>query len=301
MKTSVQILGRKLREQWVEVLVEEGSEDSEVVRLKFAELPDTEFEALEAQFRGRLIATGRLLKETDELEEKYRAELPPDEKGKALAYAQRDKVKEFKGSLDALKEIRREVVSKVVIGHRPDDFQLTDLPMSEEKDLWAQLAPQLLEYGFTQDQLDQGALTGYLDVPFMFAEWDYERGSEVIKKKGAGESTIRFYEKSRSGGALLNSICNAVLKWHKLELKSAAQVKAALADARLAKRQQLVRISNLLAQGFVKQDRGEFLKSLPSHIFETVVAMLLENSKEILIKLNGQEVPPVGQGSPQKG
>lgn len=283
MRASIQILSKKLREQWVEVLASEGDENSEVVRLKFRELPDTEFDALDAQYRGRLLAFSKVIKKTNELEEELKLSLPPGEKGKALTLAQSQQLSEFKGSLEAMREIRREVVSKVVIDHNPEDFELTDLPMpGEDLDLWEEAKKALAEeYGFTEEELAAAVTAGYLPFTFRGATWEYETKGQIKQMAGAHPDTVRFYEKIKPSAALLNSICNAVFYWHRLNLKNAKEQKAALREARLIYMQQGMRIDTLVKAGVFTPERGAILKGLSPDTFEIVLSMFIETTQSL--------------------
>lgn len=303
-KRSIQILSRKPRTQEVSLLVEEGNEASEVVRVTFKELPDSEFESLEAQYRGRLSVFARFFRETEELEEKLRAELPESEQGKEMQLAQQQSKVRFNNLLESLNEMRREIVTKVVIGHSAEDFEFSDLPTPEDpEDLRAEVAAILADFSVEEADIQEAFKVGYIRLPFKPLSWEHERRGTTVLMPGAHPETVRMYERFKPGGKLLHSICNAAISWHKLNLKSAESIKADLKNRRLKHREQAFRIAELERLGVLSIEGKEFLQGLEPDDFEQTVKIIsvaisgtlskfkveaLQAQPPVLLSINGE-------------
>lgn len=280
MKRSIQILSKKPRQEEVSVMAEEGNEASAVVRVTFKEIPEAEFDSLEGQLRGRVVALGQFLREAAKIEGDLKEALEASQQGRELALTQQQTVVKFKNLSESLDDMRREIVSKVVIGHRPEDFELTDLPLpTDPEELKAEVEALLADdYGASQDDIRQAFEVGAYLLPFRGAAWQYESRGTVREMPGAHPLTIRAYEKFQQGGKLLRSLCNAALQWHRLNLKSAETLKAELVTSRVSHRAQAQRLNSLLKAGLLKPERAQFLLSLDVETFDQVVTVLVEAS-----------------------
>lgn len=300
MKFHFDVLSKKAREEWVTVLAEENSENSDMVRVKFREIPEAEFSVLEATFAGAVGAVGRLAREITGYETKIHQERTTTGAAQVKTLSELKLLiagyREAKAELQAL---RREIVGKTIVDHDPEFFELDHLPF-EGDELAEEARATLLSLGFGIAEIEQAFRDGFIRTPFEASSWVYGEGQQAKTLVCASEETIRRYERLRPDAQLLNSLCNAVFSWHRLALKPAAQKKEDLREARLKRTRQAEKAMVFVKNNLVGEHRLSALINLPAEVFQLLTDVLLESVQLQLGRGSRavEELPPV---PPYKG
>lgn len=297
MRSHVDILGKKPREQWVFVMTSE-TEDADVVRVRFREIPSAEFDTLETQLQAALSSLSRVLRRIDDNDAAlYTARLAgvstdalvKDRKALLLAY---------KEVHEDLLLVRREIVGKVVIDHQAEYFTLDHLPLPSD-DLAAEVEQSLLGLGLSADIIAEGFKQGFIQVPFLAQSWAYGDGATAKQLPGAHPDTVRYYERCQPGQTFLHSLCNAVLYWHRLALKPPEAIKEAMRTARLTRKRQADKIEVLRSGGLLRDNRVKDLQALSNQNFELVSDLLLECLD--LVTASAKDAPKEPPENPLQG
>lgn len=280
------LLSKKAREEWVTVLIHETDEESDIVRVQLREIPEAEFSVLEATFSGALNAASRLAREVSKTEAKLHEERLRGAGDAATLASLKKAIAGYKEAREDLQALRREIVSKSVIAHDPEYFEMDHLPM-EGDTIAAEAKASLLALGFTDEQVTDGFRQGFIRVPFVAQSWTYGEGAQALTLPGASEETVRLYERLQPESALLNSLCNAVFYWHRLALKPATSRKEELKEARLSRSKQREKIEVLRRHGLIKEESIVQLLALDAKTFDLVAGLLL-NAVELKAKQWGK-------------
>ena len=214
IELDLDLLSDEFSQEWRAIPVSEADPEAGTLRVVLAEIPPIERDRLEGLLRARARALVDLslvaMRESEttgpRTAEKIFSTLGEDDK-RAAALA------EIRESLRAL---RREVVTKCVVDHHPEDAILRvggarSLPEETEDKVVQGITRR---YGVQASEARTAIRTGEARVRFFPSTWTLGKGSATREFPGASTNTIAFYE-AVSGGTLLEALANAAFRWSK--------------------------------------------------------------------------------------
>lgn len=209
MKITFDILSGGAREDWALLPARLDDRAAGLARVKFREIPRTEWDRLYLARVAALQAAADLgLAYAQEL--RTASTLPPAERTAAIRALNERYDPRFRESMKECRTATQELLSRVIVDHDPKYFE-AEAPADPK--LHPAFAESLRGLGYAEEEIEESLRTGRAYARFRGATFTLDTGHGTEEHPGCSEATFTLYRRCQPKAAFLDVLVAAAKRF----------------------------------------------------------------------------------------